>query len=162
MKHLAKAEKLQKTISEYLDSLEFKPTLKTCDHLCYVVKDIQTYNQVKKDYLKDNSAKVIREIGDSDKFRGKGFLILKLNNSITFMTYQVNILEIKFSNNPRFRQGWQHAEFIPVDSLAEIIDGNPNQAFEDKRMNNKPIGEIGVVINDQHSIKFRTGSIELA
>ena len=158
MKELKTLDKIESAISTELDKLSFNPELLSCDHLCYIAKSEESYNKWVSRIPELGT--IIREInGASMNLKGKNFLVIRLNNPILFMHMQVDILEIKQSNNQDFQEDWQHAEFIPNCSLTDILDQNTETSFESGRLNDQNNQEIGIRFSKQYSLKFRTTTL---
>ena len=159
MKEKVSLKPIEKAIRSYLESFSIVPEINNCDHLCYIVKEESKFEEWKK--AAPEIGFILREFdGAARNLSNSRFLIIKIKEPLIFMEYKVSILEIKFTDFPEFEEGWQHAEFIPKDSLETIVTTNPGIPFETGRINDPDNAEIGVRITKQYSLKFRTDSLE--
>jgi predicted metalloenzyme YecM len=146
-------------ILSYINLLSYRPNIDDCDHLCFIVKSELAFNEWK--IWANEIGTIIREFNGSRlNLQGDRFLIIKIKNPLKFLKFTVSVVEIKLTNFPEFEEGWQHAEFIPKDSLQDIVDNNPDVNFEIRRINDDKNREIGIRFSKQFGLKFRTDRIK--
>lgn len=124
------------------------------DHICYRVKDLDTYAS-KKIELEKHGELLIESI-----VNGRNISTFKLTNPIEFKNRKVFLIELPApKNNHAYENGLEHVEFVTKEPLQKIVDRYPQFAFETFGIHKKINADITLKLG-KYCIRFHNQSLE--
>lgn len=123
------------------------------DHICYRVESLERYDKIKKYLLEIGYLLLENEVG------GRLIAKIKLNEPIIFQDRKISLIELPQPNNAIFSEGFEHVEFVILESFDDFMKKYKNLKFNISGIN-KEINPDIVKKYDDFCVKFHHKSLE--
>jgi len=131
------------------------------DHLCYRVKTVDTYLELRNELLTENELLIEGLIG------GRRISTFRMKSPFHFRGRAIPLLELPEPKAGRFyAEGWEHVEFVtdrPLPAFADWLStklGIPEEKHDLSGMDKARNADLRLRLADGLSVKFHERSLE--
>lgn len=150
------AHKFLKIMDDDLSKLKLDLEQNFLDHLCYRVEDNSAYKDWKSFFNLLGEELIESEIG------GRMIATFKLRRPIEYKNREISLIELpSFKNGQKYKEGFEHAEFVISEDFDDFIARYPKIDFDTKAVTKAHNPELRIKLNSQSSIKLHHKSLEV-